>query len=241
MIGTGAFVMLTYLPFVGLMSHERQYGTMMAMSIPYEADGRTAQKGRTREALIAAARTLVADGVAPTVEAAAEAASISRTTAYRYFPNRRALLSAAHPETTAVSMLPDDAPADVATRLDLVIDAFTRLIVGTEAQQRTMLRLSLEADPVERAQLPLRQGRGIKWIEEALAPLLDELPSSEVHRLALAIRSATGIESLAWLTDVGGLSRDEATRLMRWSAAAMLRATLHEHETQRRRRPRRDA
>jgi AcrR family transcriptional regulator len=198
----------------------------MVMSIPYELDGRTAQKRRTRDALVAAARELVARGEAPTVEGAAEAASISRTTAYRYFPNQRALLSAAHPETAARSLLPDDAPDDVASRVDLVIDAFTRMIVGTEAQQRTMLRLSLEADPVERSQLPLRQGRAITWIEEALLPLGDELSEAEIHRLAIAMRSATGIEAFAWLTDVAGLSREDATGLMRWSAQAMLRSAI---------------
>src|SRR6476620_8193500 len=116
---------------------------MSVMSIPYELNGRTGQKRRTRDALIAAARQLVADGATPTVEAAAETASISRATAYRYFPNQRALLVAAHPETGATSLLPDDAPDDAATRLDLVIDAFTRSTVENEAQQRTMLRLSL--------------------------------------------------------------------------------------------------
>ena len=159
---------------------------------------------------------------------AAEAASISRTTAYRYFPNQRALLVAAHPETCTASLLPDDAPDDAATRLDLVIDAFTRSIVENEAQQRTMLRLSLEADPVERAQLPLRQGRAIKWIEEALAPLHAEMSEADVHRLALAIRSATGIEALVWLTDIAGLSRDDATELMRWSARALLQSAIAE-------------
>ena len=162
---------------------------MMRMSIPYELDGRIDQKRRTRDALIAAARDLVANGETPTVEAAAEAASISRTTAYRYFANQRALLVAAHPETGATSLLPDDAPDDAPTRLDLVIDAFTRSTVENEAQQRTMLRLSLEAEPAERAKLPLRQGRGIKWIEEALEPLRDQMSDAEVHRLTLAIRS----------------------------------------------------
>ena len=57
----------------------------MNVSIPYELNGRIDQKRRTRDALIAAARDLVADGATPTVEGAAEAASISRTTAYRYF------------------------------------------------------------------------------------------------------------------------------------------------------------
>jgi AcrR family transcriptional regulator len=194
----------------------------------YELEGRVAQKQRTRQALVAAARGLVAQGVTPTVDAVAEAASISRTTAYRYFPNQRALLAAAHPETVAESMLPENPPEDVEERLDMVVDAFTRMIVDTEAQQRTMLRLSLETDPVEQSQLPLRQGRAIKWIEEALAPLRPEMSDREVHRLAIAIRSATGIEALAWLTDVAGLARDEATSLMRWSARAMLDAAVAE-------------
>jgi AcrR family transcriptional regulator len=196
------------------------------MSIPYELKGRVGQKRRTRDALIAAARDLIVKGAPATVEGAAAAAAISRTTAYRYFSNQRALLIAAHPETAATSLLPDDAPDDAATRLELVVDAFTRSTVENEAQQRTMLRLSLEADPVERSQLPLRQGRAIKWIEEALAPLRDQMSEGEVHRLTLAIRSATGIEALAWLTDVGGLSRDEATELMRWSASALLQSAL---------------
>ncbi|MBK5331042.1 MAG: TetR family transcriptional regulator, partial [Ilumatobacteraceae bacterium] len=58
----------------------------------------------------AAARDLVAAGTTPTVEDAAVAASISRTTAYRYFTTKRALLLAAHPEIAATSMLPDDPP-----------------------------------------------------------------------------------------------------------------------------------
>src|SRR5258707_13195256 len=122
---------------------------MMSMSIPYEAIGRTGQKQRTREALIGAARKLVAQGTTPTVEEAAAAASVSRTTAYRYFPNQRALLVAAHPETETTSLLPADASDDPEARLDAVIEAFTRLIAETDPQQRTMLRLSLEPDAAQ--------------------------------------------------------------------------------------------
>lgn len=202
------------------------------MSTGYELNGRVAQKRRTRDALIEAARHLIAEGGAvPTVEETAETASISRTTAYRYFPSQRALLVAAHPETFLESLLPDDAPEDVAARLDLAIDSLTKVVVRTEPQARTMLRLSLEADPEERSQLALRQGRAIKWIEEALAPLRPGMSAAEVHRLAVAIRSATGIESLVWLTDVAGLSRDDATHLMRWSAQAMLTTALQDRRT----------
>src|SRR5262245_3365689 len=106
------------------------------MSTAYEMNGRVDQQRRTREALVAAARALVAKGESPTVEAAAEAAAISRTTAYRYFPSQRALLAAAHPETAATSLLPEDAPDDVAARLDIVVGKFTRRNLETEAQQR---------------------------------------------------------------------------------------------------------
>jgi AcrR family transcriptional regulator len=198
----------------------------MGMSIPYEAVGRTRQKERTRGALIAAARDLVAQGRTPTVEDAAAAASISRTTAYRYFPNQAALLVAAHPETEARSLLPDDASEDPAARLDAVIEEFTGVIVDTEAQQRTMLRLSLDPDDKAREPLLLRQGRAIVWIEEALAPLRVRMSDAELRRLVLAVRSATGIEALVWLTDIAGLSRPEAVELMRWSARAMLRSAL---------------
>lgn len=195
---------------------------MKDMSRPYADVGRTGQKRRTLEGLVAAARQLVASGATPTVDEAALVAGVARSTAYRYFPGQRELLAAAHPETARTSMLPDNPPEDVAERLDAVVREFTGMIIETEAQQRTMLRLSLElADGQERG-LPLRQGRAIAWIAEALAPLQPELSEAEIHRLVLAIRSAIGIESLVWLTDVGGLSRDAAVASMRWTANALL-------------------
>ena len=198
---------------------------MRTMSTAYETSGRSAQKGRTRSALVAAARGLVAAGVTPTVEEAAAAASISRTTAYRYFPNKRALLLAAHPEVGVPSMLPTDPPSDAATRLDLVVAAFTEMIRETEAQQRTMLRLSLE-DATERGELPLRQGRAIGWIGEALEVLRGRLSDAELDQLVNAIRATVGIEALVWLVDVAGISRPDAAALMRWSASALLEVAL---------------
>jgi AcrR family transcriptional regulator len=194
--------------------------------MPYELSGRTHQKLRTRGALVAAARELVAQGQTPTVDAAASKASISRTTAYRYFPSQRALLVAAHPEIEARSLLPDMAPSDVAARLDAVVTAFLHLIVDTEAQQRTMLRLSLDPDPSHRGELPLRKGRAIAWIGEALTPLRGKVSERDLNRLIFAIRSAAGIEALVWLTDIAGVSRKEAVQLMRWSAGALLRSAL---------------
>ncbi|WP_257926174.1 TetR/AcrR family transcriptional regulator [Amycolatopsis iheyensis] len=173
---------------------------------------------------MSAARQLLADGLSPTVEDAATKAAISRTTAYRYFATQRALLLAAHPEVRpGTSLLPADAPSDPVARLELVMREFTRITVEWEPQLRAQLRLSLEPGA---GQPELRQGRAIGWIEEALSPLGGTHPGIDIHALAVSIRSATGIESLVWLTDVGGLDRAAASATMTRSALAILRAAM---------------
>ncbi len=179
---------------------------------------------RTHAALVAAARDLVAEGLTPTVEDAAARAEVSRTTAYRYFPDRAALLVAAHPEVAATSLLDEDAPDDPVLRVEQVLDRFLEVLMTSEAQQRTMLRLSLDPDldDDKRSALPLRQGRVIGWLDEALEPLGDRWPPDVRRRLACAMRAAAGIEALVWLVDVAGLTRDEARAQMRWSVLAVL-------------------
>jgi AcrR family transcriptional regulator len=202
---------------------------MMDMSIPYEQTGRTNQKARTRAALLEATRELLAEGVSPTVEQAADRASISRTTAYRYFANQRALLTAVYPEIAERSLLGADASNDPAVRLDLVLERFTRHLLEHEPALRAQLRLSLEPRPAKPDQLPFRKGRAIGWIEDALAPLRDRMSAAELRRLVLAIRATTGIEALVWLIDVAGLPREEAAELMCSSARALLRDACRDH------------
>ncbi len=198
----------------------------MRIAISYTQTGRTQQKARTRTALVDAARELLRQGTSPSVEEAAEAAGVSRATAYRYFPNRHALAAAAYPVIEATTLLDGEAPADPEARLDRTITELTRITIENEPALRTALRLSL--DPRTEDELVLRQGRAIGWIEEALVPLREQLAGSELRRLALAIRAACGIEALVWLTDVAGLSRPQAAELMRWSALALLRSAMAE-------------
>jgi hypothetical protein len=72
----------------------------------------------------------------------------------------------------------------------------------------------------------LRQGRAIGWIEHALQPLAQRHPQVNVRRLAIAIRSATGIESLVWLVDIAGYTREQAERTVRDTARALLLAAI---------------
>ena len=188
--------------------------------------GRVRQKARTRDALIQAARELLARGTTPTVEEVAAAASMSRATAYRYFPSQAEMLVATYPEIGKASLLGQNPPADAAERLEIVTEELARTAIEHEAELRAMLRLSLEVDAPKRGDLPFRVGRRITWIADALSPLRGQVPESELSRLVLAIASAVGIDALVWLTDIAGLSRPEAAEVMRWSARTLLRAAL---------------
>jgi AcrR family transcriptional regulator len=195
------------------------------MSTAYEASGRTRQKQRTRNDLIAAARELISQGgAAPTVEETAQAAAVSRTTAYRYFRSQQELLVAAHPVIDRTSLLPPDIGDDPEVRLLAAARTLIEQTLDAEPQQRTMLRMSLESESP--GELPLRKGRAIGWFEDALAPAIPRLSQAGVRRLAIAVRSAVGIESLVWLVDVAGLSREEAAELMLGSARALVRDAL---------------
>ena len=202
---------------------------MMVMSVPYEATGRRQQKSRTRQALVEATRGLLAEGLTPRVEDAAERSGISRTTAYRYFPNQRALLVAAQPQIQPETLLDDDAPADPRARLDAFMAAFTSYNFQWEAQLRAALRLSLEPG-VERPLL--RQGQAVRWLEDALAPLGRSHPHIDRRELAVAIRSATGIEALIWLRDIAGQSPQQAARTVRQTARALLDSALRQRTPQ---------
>lgn len=196
------------------------------MEVPYEFTGRTNQKARTRDALISAARRLLANGVTPTVEEAAAEASIGRTTAYRYFPNSRVLLAATYPEIEERSLLGADPPEDPLARLEIVTESLVRQILEHEPELRAQLRLALEVDPAGGESLPLRRRRRIKWLEDALSPLEGRIPDQELRRLVLGIGATLGIEALVWLTDMGELSREDAVEVMRSNARTLLRSAL---------------
>jgi AcrR family transcriptional regulator len=196
------------------------------MDIPYLHTGRTNQKVRTRDALIAAARQLLAEGAPPTVEAAAAEASVGRTTAYRYFPNSRALLVATFPEIEMDSLLGEDPPEDPMARLEIVAEHLTRRIVEHEPEYRAQLRLALEGEPAGGESLPLRVGRRIEWLEDALDPLRERMPEPELRRLVYGIGATLGIEAFVWLRDMAGLSGEEATQIMHSNARTLLRSAL---------------
>jgi AcrR family transcriptional regulator len=197
----------------------------MSMSSAYEQTGRVNQKLRTRQALIEAARQLLAQGITPTVEQAAASASVSRPTAYRYFPNQEALLVAAHPPLAVDSLLPEHASEDPLERLDSASKALVQFLLDHETALRAMLRISLE-QPTQRPPLALRTGRRIRWIEDALAPVRSRLEPERFKDLVIRIAATLGIEPLIWLVDIAHVERTQAAQMLCASARDILKGVL---------------
>jgi AcrR family transcriptional regulator len=196
----------------------------MSRSISYSQQGRTRQKARTRDAMIDAARTLLAEGTTPTVEGAAARAGVSRATAYRYFTNQRELLVATHPMLDMASLLPSEPPDDPVERVQIVANRILELTLGAEAELRMSLRLSLE--PGNGQDLPLRKGRRLIWFEDALQPLSGDFKPGPIRRLTVALAASVGIETLVWLTDIAGLSREQAVQQLLWTARSLTQGAL---------------
>jgi hypothetical protein len=66
----------------------------------------------------------------------------------------------------------------------------------------------------------------IPWFEEALEPLRRRLGDDGVHRLAVALRSACGIETRVWLSDIAGLDATALRALQLWMTDALVRRAL---------------
>jgi AcrR family transcriptional regulator len=109
--------------------------------------GREKQRRRTRADLLRAARKIIEQGGQPTVAEVADAAGISRATAYRYFSKpgemvREALLDAEADaiQTTLPAGGNADGPQDVATQLDGLVRQVSAMVGRTKECSATSWR-----------------------------------------------------------------------------------------------------
>jgi AcrR family transcriptional regulator len=198
------------------------------MSVSYQDTGRINQKRRTRTAVLEAAVKLVREGKTPSVAEAAEAASVSRATAYRYFPTQESLLvevaTTGRPAWTEEVLAALASSDDAEARVKAVVDALTAVMVEHDRGLRMMLKVSLERTLEDGRNVPVREGRRASYLDEALAPLRGTLRPHELERLNAALGMVIGTEALVVLRDIYGLDPDDARSLMRWAASVLFRA-----------------
>lgn len=195
--------------------------------------GRARQKLRTKRQLLSAAVAKMAAGHTPTVTEVADAAGISRRTAYRYFPTQTKLLTEAalegiRPRMEAAlersSQIGDT--HDVASRLDRAVDSIMREALASEKLLRTMVHTTVLEGT--RPGMPRRGLRRVDWIELATESLRSKLGREAYERLISALALCVGIEAVLVFRDIRGLSTTEAVAISRWMAHAVLRQCMED-------------
>ena len=193
--------------------------------------GRVNQKRRTRQALLDAASRLVAVGQTPTLAEVAEAALVSRATAYRYFPSVEALLVEAffEQEFPTTEELFADGVEDAVERVARVEEGANGLFFDHEVQVHVVVRSLLEAWLAnEGEEQAARPGRRLVLLDAALAPLTKTLGRKRRMQLRNALAMTIGTEAVLVTRDVCGLSVEEARAVTKWASAALVRQALLE-------------
>ena len=196
------------------------------MNGPVESGTRANQKLRTRKDLLEAASRLMREGRSPTFEEIAEAAMVSRATAYRYFPGIEALLREAALDVevpTPEALFGEEPSTDPLVRLAKLDEALSAMMAANEAPLRALLAQSLQQGE---AGAPVRQNRRSPLIAAALAPVRRRLRDPDTLEKALVV--LLGIEARVVFSDVLQLTEPDAARIRRWMIRTLVEAALRD-------------
>jgi AcrR family transcriptional regulator len=190
------------------------------------------RRERTRDTLIAEAIKMTQHGRLGSIVEIANAAGISRATAYRYFPNQARLIHAVLEETLGPVRSFDSDERDGVERIRILFERTFPLFKEFEPQFRAALQLSLEHWSLDRAgtlnEEPFRRGRRVKILQRAAAPLKRQLGARTYEKLIRALSLVYGIEPYVVLKDMWDANDREVTALTRWVMEALISAALNE-------------
>lgn len=194
------------------------------------------QRRRTRKDLLLAAAQLLREGHQPSVAEVAEAALVSRATAYRYFPTKELLLAEAPLDQVVPSgdqLFTSDESTDAAERVDRAEAALHKMVFENETQLRAMLACSLDRRNRD-GETPVRQNRRTELIEAALAPVRDDLDKGTYETLCASLALVFGTESMIVFRDVLRMSPGRARKVKSWAVRALVEAALDQNTGPRR-------
>ena len=199
---------------------------------PPESEPRGA-RARTRKLMLETAIALMQKGETPSVSDVAEAAQVSRATAYRYFPSQAALIHAVVDEGLGPILSWQSASPDPEQRVHELLELTMPRVAEFEATFKAALKLSLEQWARRQAgtlgeEPPFKRGHRVHMLQMAIAPLKNKLPEAKFQRLAKALSLVYGLEVLIVLKDLWGLDFDETKDVATWAASALVRAAVDE-------------
>jgi AcrR family transcriptional regulator len=196
-------------------------------SIPNAVPTDRGPRARTRRLMLETATRLMQEGITPSVSEVAEAAQVSRATAYRYFPSQAALVHAVVDAALGPILSWKNGSKDAAKRVEDLFRTSLPRIEEFEATFKAALKLSLDQWARGRAgalgtEPKFTRGHRIELLNAALAPLRAQFSKRQADRLAQALSLLFGIEALVVLKDIWGLGGAEAQAVIIWAAAILV-------------------
>ncbi len=171
---------------------------------------------------------LQARGEPVTADTVAEAAQVSRRTVFLHFPSLDQLVLDATLGALAaaeVDVGQDAAGSDVRARVQALAQSLIEMSPVTMPLGRQIIRLTVASEPAAPHQ-PLRGARRVRWIEQALEPIRDQLTELEFDRLVSALAMVLGFEGMVVLQDIRGLDAPAQTGVISWAVTALVDAAL---------------
>ena len=197
-------------------------------------------RARMRRHMLATALRLMQSGLTPSVSEVAEAAQVSRATAYRYFPSQAAMIQAAVDEALGPILGWSSGDREAERRIgQLIAFAYPRMM-EYEATHRAALLLALDQwarrqagaldaePPIVRGNRKARLRNALGPLQEGFGPLQEGLSRPAFDRLAQSLSLIFGIEALIVLRDIWGLDGEQAEAVALWAAEALVRTAVAE-------------
>src|ERR1700685_1400285 len=206
------------------------------MPMTTEGDaGRVNQKKRTRIAIIDACREIIRSGGPVTMPEVARSALVSEAAAYRYYPDLVSLLN-----EVLVGMWPSPADAlgpvagssDPVGRVAFACEFLLRGVLAYQGAVRAMISATISRPELAATRPGIRFG----LIDQALAPLNGARAGTDPGGLAQLKRDLAprvSAEALFSLTDLCGLTPDDAIASLVRTATTITEAALREDPTAR--------
>jgi AcrR family transcriptional regulator len=188
------------------------------------------QKRRTRTALIGACRELIASGADVTMPAVAQAARVSEATAYRHFPDLVSVVNAALADlwpAPAEALAPVAASSDPAARISFACEFLLRRVTAYQGSVRAVIASTITSPD----SVPSRPGFRFGLIDQALDPVITPGSAAAARRLTQLkqdLAAVVGAEAFFALTDLCGLSADDAIASLVRTAQTITRAAISE-------------
>ena len=189
-------------------------------------------RARTRRLMLDTASRLMQAGATPSVSEVAEAAGVSRATAYRYFPSQAALVQAVvdeglGPILTWRSTAARSAPPR--RRIARYVDAAHRGLRGDVQGGAEAFARPVGAAPgrhARRSEPQFTRGHRVDLSRTPSRRCKGTLSARGFERLAQALSLVFGVEVLIVLKDIWGLDGGETLSVAQWAARSLVEAAI---------------